>query len=291
MEKNRITYGWLITLWTLLWLTAGQAVSASSLPDAPTSLITARLADGDSDGVDDAIDLCPGTPLGTTVNAYGCPIDLAQCDYTTSTVTLKSNGGSSGSTVTTSYVLASNTGTILQISPTPVYTGLTGSATYMALAVTYDGPATNLSVGSSLSAVSASCLAWSNALVFKACVPPTPQPPTCDYQVGESITLKATGGSAGAGIKTSYVMTNTAGKLIGISATPSFSTTGLTAGAYRVYALTYTDDNSIANLVVNGSNTLAQVTASCLAVSSAYPITLCQDCVTRCLPILVVRIR
>jgi len=290
MEKNRITYGWLIGLWVLLWLTAGPDISARPLPNTATGLVAEWLDDTDNDGVSDANDLCPGTPLGTAVNTYGCPIDLAQCDYTTSTVTLKSSGGSSGSTVTTSYVLADNTGRILQISNTPGYTGLTGSATYMALAITYDGPVTNLSVGSSLSTVSASCLAWSNALVFKACVA-VPPPSACDYQVGQSISLQTAGGSSGAGIKTSYVLTDASGKLVSISTTPSFLTTGLTAGTYQAYALTYTDDNSIANLVVNGSNTLGQVTASCLAVSPAYPIKLCSPCPTRCVPILVVKIR
>ncbi|GAB3022956.1 hypothetical protein [Spirosoma pulveris] len=270
-------------------LILSQSVAAT-LSDEPTHSLTTNwlVADADRDGVDDSVDLCPGTAAGVAVSVYGCPLDLAACDYTTSTVTLKSAGGSTGSTLTTRYVLASNTGTILQVSATPSFTGLTGTATYMALALTYDGTVSNLSVGNPLSSVLASCQDWSDALMFKACVPPVP---TCDYQVGDVITLRSAGGSSGTGVKTSYVLTDASGKLIRVSTTASFTTTELVAGAYKAYALTYSDDASITNLVANGSNTLAQVSASCLAVSSAYPLTLCGGCQAQCIPIMVVRIR
>lgn len=283
MSMNQL-YSWLLGFG--LALAAGPSLGASAPP-----LLVGRLTwvtDSDQDGIDDTQDLCPGTPAGTTVNAYGCPMNVAQCDYTTSTVTLIAQGGSIGAGISTRYVLTSITGTILQISPTASFTGLTGTATYMALAVTYDGIANNLTVGNTLSAVSASCLDWSDALVFKACVIP---PATCDYQVGETIVLRATGGSAGAGILTRYVLTDATGKLVSLSTTPSFSSAALAAGTYRAYALTYTDDTSLANLVVNGTNTLSQVTASCLASSEAYPVTLCGDCHTSCVPILIVRTR
>ncbi|WP_337045237.1 hypothetical protein, partial [Emticicia sp. 17c] len=40
--------------------------------------------DTDGDGVTDDKDLCPNTALGTTVNAYGCPVSLTSCDYSSS---------------------------------------------------------------------------------------------------------------------------------------------------------------------------------------------------------------
>ncbi|RYC68428.1 MULTISPECIES: hypothetical protein [Spirosoma] len=246
------------------------------------------VADSDADGVDDAIDLCPGTPANTEVNDYGCPIDLPGCDYTTSTVTLASTGGSSGSAVSTRYVLADNSGVILQINPTASFTGLSGTATYMALALTYEGAVSNLQVGNLLSDVSASCMDWSNALVFKACVQ---APVTCDYQIGQTITLRAAGGSTGPGTRTSYVLTDATGKLVKVSSAPSFSTADLTAGTYMAYALTYTDDNSIANLVANGTNTISQVTASCLAKSPALSLTICGCPTAVCVPLIVSRVR
>ncbi|AUD06238.1 hypothetical protein [Spirosoma pollinicola] len=280
--------GWVFCLGCCLWLLSGS-VQAAPRGQKDTGILTAtRLADADADGVSDGSDLCPGTPVGMAVNAYGCPLSQSSCDYTTSTVTLLSAGGSAGSTVTTRYVLANNVGTILQISPTASFTGLTGTATYMAVAITYDGVVTNLSVGSTLSAVSASCLDLSDALVFKACIAPVP---TCDYQVGATIVLTSAGGSTGAGVKTSYVLTDATGKLISVSATPSFSTMGLVAGAYSAYGLTYTDDASIVNLVANGTATLSQVTASCLIVSTGLSLTLCGGCKTSCVPILISRLR
>lgn len=284
-------FSWLLGLSVGLWLTTGQCLAAPMSGRTTTLLVTNWLADSDLDGVDDANDLCPGTPTGTAVNAYGCPLSLTTCDYTTSTVNLVSSGGSSGSTVNTRYILASNTGTILQISPTASFSGLSGTATYMAVAVTYEAPVSNLAIGNVLSAVSASCLDWSDALVFNACVAtPTPPPAGCDYQIGQPIVLQAAGGSSGAGIKTSYVLTDAGGKLIQVSATPTFTTTGLLAGSYQAYALTYTDDSSITNLVANGVNTLSQVTANCRALSPAQSLTLCA-CSVRCVPITVSRLR
>jgi len=273
-----------------LWLVVGPSYAAPAASEISPGPGSGWLVDSDADGVDDTVDLCPGTPTGTAVNAYGCPLSLENCDYTTATVTLTSAGGSSG-TATTSYVLASNTGTILQINPTASFTGLSGTGTYMALALTYEAPISNLSVGSSLSAVSADCYDWSEAVVFKACVAPPPvAPPTCDYQIGEQIVLQAAGGSTGAGVKTSYVLTDASGTLVRVSATPTFASAGLTNGTYSAYALTYTDDGTIANLVVNGTNKLAEVTADCLALSPALALTLC-GCTPRCLPLLVTRIR
>lgn len=273
-------------------LTVGSplsGVSASCLDWSDALVFKACIvSDMDGDGVPDARDFCPATTLGTIVNAYGCPIEVAQCTNSTGSVTFNTNGGTTGVGITTRYVLTTNTGTILQINPTSSFTGLTGSATYMALALAYEGPVSNLTVGSSLSGVSASCLDWSDALVFKACVAP---PVACDYQVGDAIVLRTSGGSTGTGVQTRYVLTDAAGKLVSLSTTPSFSSAALVAGTYRAYALTFTDDNSLENLVVNGTNTLSQVRASCLVLSTAFSLQLCGACPTACIPILITRLR
>ncbi|MEZ0541288.1 hypothetical protein [Fibrella arboris] len=285
------SYSWVLRVGATIALLLGLGVAATVVAVPTDGLVTGWLADSDADGVDDATDLCPGTPTGTAVNAYGCPLAVAGCDYTTSTVTLTSSGGSSGTAVTTRYVLASNTGTILQISPTASFSGLSGTATYMAVALTYEAPISNLAPGNALSAVSASCFDWSDALVFRACVASTTPTPVCDYQVGQLITLQGAGGSAGAGIKTSYVLTDAGGKLVRVSASPSFATSGLVAGTYLAYALTYADDASVANLVANGVNTVSSVMASCLAQSPGLSLQLCGNCAAECLPLVVTRIR
>ena len=271
-------------------LTAGQqisAVSANCLDWSDALIIKACiLNDKDRDGVPDDKDLCPGTPIGTPVNAYGCPYDVAGCDYTTSTVTLKATGGSIGTSVSTRYVLTSNTGTILQVATVPTFNGLSGTATYMALAVTYDGSVNNLTAGQQISAVSANCLDWSDALVFRVCVMP---PATCDYQIGQFISLKSAGGSVGPGITTKYVLANTSGVIVQVSNQPLFSTTALMPGMYVAYAITYTDDGTVHNLSVNGSNTLQQITATCINVSSGVGLRLCEGCLPKCLPIVVQR--
>lgn len=248
----------------------------------------AWLVDSDGDGVADERDVCPNTPTGTAVNTYGCPWEVSQCDYTTSTITLSSSGGSTGAGISTRYVLTTNTGQIVQVASVPTFNGLSGTATYMALAVTYEGVVSNLSIGQSLSAVSASCLDWSDALVFKACVSSSA---TCDYQVGQLIQLHSTGGSIGPGIMTQYVLTNEAGVIVQLSNTPSFASGSLTEGLYSAYAVTYTEDGSIRNLSANGINTVSMLTATCLTTSPGVLLRLCGQCLTRCIPFRIKRTR
>lgn len=259
--------GSLFLLSLLVSLTRAYAEDLPKKTMGTVSVGSFQLADSDGDGVADAQDLCPNTPVGTKVNAYGCPLESTQCDYTTSTVTLKNTGGSSGTGITTQYVLASNQGMILQISSTPSFTGLTGSASYMALALTYQGSISNLSVGQSLSTVSGSCFDWSDAYVFKACITP---PTTCDY-TSSTVTLNTSGGSAGTGIATRYLLTDTNDKILQISNTASF--TGLSGTAdYKAVAITY--QGAISNLSIGQS--LSLVNSSCFKLSSAIYF---RDCV------------
>ena len=275
-------------------LTTGQSLSAVSgtcfnlsnalvvkvcvAPPAPI--------DSDGDGVPDDRDLCPNTPAGTVVNAYGCPITLANCDYTTSTVTLNSTSGSGGGTLR--YLLADSVGTVLQVSNVPSFSGLSGSRTYMAVAVSFNGAITNLTAGQSLSAITADCFDLSDALVIKVCVSVTPP---CDYTAGATVTLTATGGSTTPGSLTRYVLVNPAGVIIQVNNAPSFPTTGLVAGTYAAYAVVYTDDASIANLQVGSA--FMTVQANCIAVSGGLSFVLCSDCTNtpRCVPLQVTVIR
>ena len=219
------------------------------------------------------------------MNAYGCPLSVATCDYSTPVVTLNTTTATTGATITTRYVLASNTGVILQVNSVPTFNGLSGTATYMALAITFEGSATNLTAGQPLNAVTASCLDWSTALVIKVCVPIG-----CDYQLGQVINLQATGGSSGTSVQTRYVLTNQAGMILLVSATPSFVTTNLISGNYNAYAVTYSDDNSIQKLVANNTNTIESVTANCLVVSSPLTLGIC-NCDPKCIPITIERVQ
>lgn len=275
----------LLSIFICLSLQLGVSY-ASGPPMGETDVVVPVLADSDGDGVDDSIDLCPNTPLGEVVNAYGCPTTKTTCDYSTSVVTLNTTGGSSGTTITTRYILASSTGMILQVNTIPTFNGLSGTATYMAVAVTFEGAAANLSAGRALSAVSASCLDWSDALVIKVCVP---TPSTCDYQIGQTVTLQAAGGSTGTTVQTRYVLTDSGGKLVEVAITPSFATNTLTAGSYSAYALTYINDSSIQNLLANGTNTIDMISANCLALSQPLVFTLC-TCDPKCIPIKVDRL-
>ncbi|MCX6218560.1 hypothetical protein [Spirosoma sp.] len=267
------------------WAVPTEAVNKS----VSTGMVWA--SDTDGDGVPDTSDLCPGTPAGTSVNAYGCPLTLASCDFTSSTITLKSSGGSGSGT--TQYVLADSVGIIVRVSSTATFSGLAGSRTYMALSITHDGSVSNLSVGQPLSSVTATCFDWSDALPIRVCVslpPPPPPPATCDYRIGMPITLTSAGGSPSTGTLTRYVLVASNGVITQLSSLASFSSVGLTSGQYSAYALIYTDDQSIQNLQVGKA--FSTVTAQCLAVSSPLLLTLCDAvCPPSCIPITVRRIR
>jgi uncharacterized membrane protein YeiH len=236
--------------------------------------------DSDGDGVTDEQDRCPGTPAGTVVNAYGCPLSLTTCDYNTPYVTLTSSGGTGGGSLR--YVLTDSVGTILQISPVPSFSGLSGSHTYMALAISYDGPVVNLTTGQALSAVAASCYDWSDALVFKACVVPTG---LCDYTIGSTIVLIAGSTTPAPGTITRYVLVDSSNTINQISATPSFSSAGMAAGTYLAYAITYVDDQSIVNL--QPGRIWNSVSENCLASSAPVSLKLCVSCVSKCVPIVI----
>jgi hypothetical protein len=55
----------------------GSAPSSDGLDTDSDGLCDAGDTDDDNDGISDASDLCPGTPLGTTVGTDGCPVSTA----------------------------------------------------------------------------------------------------------------------------------------------------------------------------------------------------------------------
>ncbi len=258
-------------------------VGATGLtPDKGTDTnrpVVTQVADADGDGVTDDADRCPNTPAGTVVNAYGCPATLATCDYSTTSFSLISAGGAGGGMV--QYVLADSVGIIKQVNNTPAFSGLTGSHTYMALAISYSGPVTGLTLGQPLSGVSAGCYAWSDAQVVKVCVPTSP----CDYTLGTTVTLQATGGSTGPGTLTRYVLVDLGGTIVQVTSSPSFLTAGLAAGTYAAYGVVYADDQSLTNL--QAGRIWATVQASCIALSAPLTFSLCSVCQPACIPITV----
>ncbi|WP_375448423.1 thrombospondin type 3 repeat-containing protein [uncultured Fibrella sp.] len=270
-------------------LTVGQSLSgvSASCYNWSDALVLKVCVDNDEDkdGVIDGNDRCPGTPLGMPVNTYGCPTSLTVCSYTGTSFSLVSANGAGGGTV--QYVLADSVGTIVQVNNQPVFSGLTRSKTYMALAISHDGSVMGLTAGNALSAVSATCFDWSDAVVVRVC---EPTPTTCDYTIGDVITLKPTGGTAPTGTLTRYALVNAAGQIIRLEPSASFATNGLTPGPYTAYALVYTDDGSLVNLQTG--QLLTAVRANCLALSAPLPLSLCPACaVTRCIPIMVTKVR
>lgn len=241
--------------------------------------------DADGDGVPNTSDLCPNTPIGSIVNAYGCPTIVTNCDFNTADVSFNlSTPAPVGKE--TRYVLANvNDGKIVQVSTTPTFTGLTGTKTYMVLAYSYENDATlvNLTTNNFLNQVSAACADWSNALIVKVCSPFIDNG-NCDYTTA-NITLN-TVTPAPSGATTQYVLVNASGTITQVSNTSTF--TGLSGtNTYNAYTISYT--GTVNNLSV-GSN-LSNVTGNCFDWSLPLSIKVCVCKPAICLPITVVRIK
>lgn len=270
-------------------LSPGQALSAVSATcydwsDGLTVRVCVSEVDTDGDGVVDSADLCPETPRGTAINAYGCPVSLTSCDYTSSNIRLNSTATASSSMDV--YVLTDSTGRILQINNQPEFGGLSGSHTYMVAALRYEGLMTGLTVGQPLNGATAPCYDWSDALVVRVCVPVSEG---CDYTVGQQITLLATNPALPAGAQTRFILVNAGGIILQLNSTPTFATSGLVPGVYFAYGAVFTDVQSLTNLSVG--NQLSAVRGECISLSDPLSIRLCADCQPTCIPITLKRIR
>lgn len=97
------------------------------------------------------------------------PTNPGQCDFTTPSFTLQtqSNPPVGG---TTQYILTSLSGTILQLTSTPTFSGLSGSSSYNVFAVSYTGSISNLSVGNNYNDITGLCYDLSNPLPVTVCV-------------------------------------------------------------------------------------------------------------------------
>lgn len=232
--------------------------------------LKAQVIDTDGDGVNDALDLCPGTTSGTQVNVHGCPVSLTNCDYNTSSFTVVSTPAPAG--VQTRYVLADALdGKIVQISNTPTFSNLVGSKTYMVLAYSYEdnGTVVNLNTGNFLNQVNSSCGDWSNGLPFKVCVSPIDNG-TCDFNTS-SISLAST--TPPIGKQTRYVLAEeTSGTILQISNTPTFSNL-IGTKTYNAYAYSFEDNGTVVHL--NTGSLVSQINTSCGDWSNPLKIKVC----------------
>ncbi len=95
-------------------------------------------------------------------------VDNGTCDFTTSSFTLNTAPAPSGAT--TKYLLVNQSGTILKLADSPTFTGMSGTNTFNAYAISYTGSVNNLSLGSNISGVTGPCLDWSSPLSVRVCV-------------------------------------------------------------------------------------------------------------------------
>lgn len=186
-QYNR-TWAWDIGLFLLLvWgLAFSQQVKAN---ETTTTMENMIVFGSDGDGVPDDADLCPNTPIGTPVNAFGCPASI-ECNWANTFITLTAMENSPSVTQQTTFVLTDSLGEIVQMSTSASFNGLEFEKTYMIVAISFenDGSLQNLQNGQNLANVSASCIDFSDAILIKTCEPNLP--PTIE-DAGYSIAYDA----------------------------------------------------------------------------------------------------
>jgi hypothetical protein len=207
------------------------------------------------------------------------------CDYNSSTINFNIGTPSTlpSNSLTAFLLVDHSTNVISQISSTQSFSGIAQSKLYDIYAFSYinDNTVTGLTVGGSLSSVTAACSDFSKPLTVNVCVPATSG--QCDYTTS-SFTLRTATTPPNNGT-TQYILTNLNGSILQIASSPSFS--GLTGTqSYNVYAVSYT--GSISNLVI-GSN-YSSITGSCYDLSNALPVSVCV-CKPICLSVNVTKIK
>jgi Bacterial Ig domain len=155
------------------------------------------------------------------------------CTVTTSqSLSLVATGGTTTTGTLHQYVLTNGDGIVVQVATTPNF-GPKPAGGYLVYDLVSDvtSPVTGLAVGASVTAVTGTCVQFSNPLPVIVC----PEATACSLQAGQSLSLTLGGGNtAGATLK--YYLVDETGQIVAVSNTPVFSTVAK-AGVYYVYEL------------------------------------------------------
>lgn len=198
----------------------------------------------------------------------------------TQPVAFSATGGSVGATVTNRYVLTNGQGIIQQVANSPDF-GLKPAGSYLVYSLIYDSgsPATGLTVGTSVTAITGPCVRVTAAYPVVVC----PAPGTCDLFTDQPIAVTASGGQT-AGVVATYFLVDEGGLIVSTSASTTLAGVS-TAGVYFVYELL-----SNAGAVVSGTLPGSSLTAVSVGGGTPYvwvgpvPLRVCES-IVNCLSI------
>jgi len=191
------------------------------------------------------------------------------CDFFDSEdIVLINTGNSVAAGITTTYVLTDLSGTILQSSPASTFTN-PGTGDFVAYAVNYDSAeaAPALAVGDDINLAIATDCVDTASLPLTICS----QAQNCNYLDGEDIVLTNTGNTVGAGIVTTYVLTDLSGTIVVRSGTSTLSSSGV--GSFIAYAVNY-DSGAVTPALTVGDDINAVIGLDCVDTAS-LPLTVC----------------
>lgn len=191
------------------------------------------------------------------------------CDYQTGIVTFNASGQNITDLYQTDYLLTNAQGDIIAISQVTEFS-IDVQGFYLIYGVNYKLESTieGLSVGSNVNAIGGDCLDISTPMPITVCEALDP----CNYCLGETIVLMASGGNTGTDVITKYVLTDQMGVISVVQDTPDFGL--LDEGLYVAFAVNYDSQEDMIGLEV-GQN-IYDIESICKDISDGFVIGVCQ---------------
>ena len=199
-------------------------------------------------------------------------IQAQSCDFTTGPVTLNVTGGNQTDSYNSTFILTDLSGQILLVNEDEATFEIGEQGFYTAYAVNYkdDTNVTGLVAGANIVDVSSdNCFDIGLPYGFTVCTEIT----TCNYCLGETVSLTADGGNTDPAFTTQYVLTNIRGEILLISDTPVFEE--LEAGVYNIFPINYETAKAIEGLEIGGF--IQRVQSGCIEIGTPFIAGVCDQ--------------
>ena len=194
------------------------------------------------------------------------------CDFTVGPVSLAVNGGNQTDIYSTTYILTNVSGFILEINEDSPDFEITQQGFFVAYALNFriGTNFSGLGVGEHIDFFNADdCFDLGAPYGFTVCEDIS----TCNYCLGETVTLNSSGGNNDAGFTTRYVLTDNTGEIIAIEDEPTFM--DLDDGIFLAFPINYETGKQIEGLSIGGS--ITQLRGGCLDIGNPFVIGVCDQ--------------
>lgn len=206
--------------------------------------------------------------LFAIICVFGDSLMAQECDYVTGPVRLNVSGGNNTADYTTKFILTDVKGVISDVQDSSKF-DILQEGFYIAYAVNYknNSTVTGLSKGEFIQNLIGDCLDLSPPFGFTACS----DIDKCEYCLGETVTLNASGGNNTGVFKTKYLLADKKGKILGVFNTPVFQNLGV--GLYLAFPINYDSTKTITG--IDTGKYVVDIQSTCKDIGKPYVITIC----------------